>query len=60
MRWTTEANGYKLTVRHEDVLPKHRLVWRWYKCVPLVVLMLLAGVLLAALPWLYLTHILTH
>jgi len=38
MKWAPQTNGYKLTARHEDAVPKRRLVWRWWKCIPLIAL----------------------
>ena len=47
MRWQPAANN-KLTARYPDVIPRRRLVWRWWKCLPLVALGTVAVVVVLA------------
>lgn len=57
MKLNSEAIRASLTGKLPEAEKQGRLVWRWYKCVPLIVLMMLAGVLLAAIPWVYLLKV---
>jgi len=52
MKLTSEAVRAGMT----GEIPKleKRLVWRWYLCRPLVLLMMALGVLAAVIPWLWL------
>lgn len=54
MKLNSEAIRAGITGKLPEAEKRRRLVWRWWKCVPLIITMMAAGVLLAAVPWVYL------
>lgn len=48
------SEAIRLSMAGELPKQRKRLVWRWWKCVPLVVMMITLSVLAVAIPWAYL------